>query len=146
MIQYIFHIFQISFSLFVPLSQKFIQSGFPLVSIVFGNRRTSKEILYFIYVYIFLSIFYLSRTRFISMKFQNSQLSYTYIDIYVYLCVCAHIYIYIYICKNIRIHIHVCIYPTPLDVQDVTQGQFLADFNWFKFRIFFRVNWLPYLG
>ena len=28
------------------------------------------------------------------------------------------------------------IYPTPPLGQDMTQGQFLAEFNWFEFRVF----------
>ena len=38
------------------------------------------------------------------------------------------------------------IYPNTLFRQDVTQGQFLAEFNWFEFIVFLFLDWLPYHG
>ena len=51
------------------------------------------------------------------------------INIYIY------IYIYIYIVGGLCVCVH-HIYPNPPIEQDMTQGQFLVEFNGFEFRVF----------
>ena len=71
---------------------------------------------------------------------------------YVYEFVYINIYTYVYMCVCVRVFVgmYVCMYrsylPTPPLGHDLTQGQFLAEFNRFEFRVFLLLDYLPRQG
>ena len=67
-----------------------------------------------------------------------------YISLFLSLSLSLSIYIYIYIYVCIYMCVCVCVYETLWHEKEVTQVQFLAEFNWYVFRVFLLLVLLPY--
>ena len=64
-------------------------------------------------------------------------------------CVCVCVCICVYLRTGVEVYLHVCVriyLPNPPHEQEETQGQIFVEFNWFEFRVFLFLDWLPNLG